>query len=223
MTYTFDFSMLWKFLPVIGSGLLVTLQVAFAAILVGAVVGFFLAYIRNYGPLALAAIATTVVEFLRGVPVLIQLFWVFFCFPVIFGIETSPFFAAFFALMMYMAAICSESFRSAFATIEKEQWDASVALGIPGRVMMLYVILPQSLLRAAPTLLSNAVSVFKESAIVSAVGMVDMMFVGRNVSSATGHPIEVLTLIAVIYFIIAFPLTQAVSVVEARILHRLKL
>ncbi|NVZ67331.1 amino acid ABC transporter permease, partial [Pseudomonas gingeri] len=65
--------------------------------------------------------------------------------------------------------------------------------------------------------------VFKESAIVSAVGMVDMMFVGRNVSSATGHPIEVLTLIAVIYFVIAFPLTQAVSIVEGRVLQRLKL
>ncbi|NVZ67183.1 ABC transporter permease subunit, partial [Pseudomonas gingeri] len=101
MTYTFDFSILWKFFPVIGSGLLITLQVALAAILVGAVVGFFLAYIRTYSSFVLAAMATAVVEFLRGVPVLIQLFWVFFCFPVLFGIETSPFFSAFFALMMY--------------------------------------------------------------------------------------------------------------------------
>lgn len=82
-------------------------------------------------------------------------------------------------------------------------------------------MLPQAVLRAAPTLLSNVVSLFKELALVSAVGMADLMFVGQNISNNTARPVEVLTIVALIYFVIAFPLTRAVTVLEQRILKRL--
>jgi polar amino acid transport system permease protein len=142
----------------------------------------------------------------------------YFCWPVLLGVDVGPFTSAFLALTLLMAAISSESFRSAFAAIDSDQWDATVALGMPRWTTMLYVILPQSLLRAIPTLLSNGVTVFKESAIVSAVGIADIMFVGRNVSSATGHPIEILTLVAAAYFLFAYPMTLLVGRVERRIL-----
>ena len=82
-------------------------------------------------------------------------------------------------------------------------------------------MLPQAVLRAIPTLLSNCVSLFKESALVSAVGMADLMFVGQNISNNTARPVEVLTVVALIYFVIAFPLTRAVSLIEGRILKKL--
>ena len=75
-------------------------------------------------------------------------------------------------------------------------------------------------LRAVPTLLSNAVSLFKESALVSAVGMADLMFIGQNISNNTARPVEVLTVVAVLYFVIAFPLTRAVTVVEQKLLRK---
>jgi polar amino acid transport system permease protein len=96
-----------------------------------------------------------------------------------------------------------------------------VALGLPQRVQVTSVILPQALLRATPTLLSNAISLFKESSLVSAVGMADLMFVGQNISNNTARPVEVLTAVALIYFAIAFPLTRVVSVLEGRILRKL--
>lgn len=81
--------------------------------------------------------------------------------------------------------------------------------------------MPQAVLRAAPTLLSNCVSLFKESALVAAVGMSDLMFIGQNISNSTARPVEVLTAVALIYFVIAFPLTRLVSWVERRTLRKL--
>ena len=75
-------------------------------------------------------------------------------------------------------------------------------------------------LRAAPTLLSNAISLFKESALVSAVGMADLMFIGQNISNNTARPVEVLTAVAAIYFIIAFPLTRVVTLLEQKLLRK---
>jgi polar amino acid transport system permease protein len=99
--------------------------------------------------------------------------------------------------------------------------DACVALGLPRRVQVTSVILPQAVLRAVPTLLSNAISLFKESALVSAVGVADLMFVGQNISNNTAKPVEVLTIVALVYFLIAFPLTRVVTLVEQKMLKKL--
>lgn len=161
------------------------------------------------------------VEFFRGTPVLVQLFWIFFCLPLILGVELSNMASGIIALTLYMGAISSETFRASLKSVGREQLDACVALGLSPWVRTTSVVLPQAVLRAAPTLLSNCVSLFKESALVSAVGMADLMFVGQNISNNTARPVEVLTVVALIYFVIAFPLTRAVTVVEQRILKRL--
>jgi polar amino acid transport system permease protein len=161
------------------------------------------------------------VEFFRGTPVLIQLFWIFFCLPLILDVELPNFISGVIALTLYMGAITSETFRASLKSVGREQLDACVALGLPRRVQVTSVILPQAVLRAIPTLLSNCVSLFKESALVSAVGIADLMFVGQNISNNTAKPVEVLTVVALIYFIIAFPIARAVTLVERRILARL--
>lgn len=222
MRYDYDFAILLDYLPALAKGFLVTVELSVLSVAVGIAAGFLLALARISRYAVLRHATRVLVEFVRGVPVLIQLFWIFFCLPRLVGFEIGAFVSAFFTLALYMSVLASESFRAAFSSIERDQHDACVALGLPAHVRALYVVLPQAALRAIPTLLSNAVTVFKESAIVSAVGMVDIMFVGRNISSATGHPVEVLTAVAATYFIFAFPLTRAVSMLEARLLQRIK-
>jgi polar amino acid transport system permease protein len=153
--------------------------------------------------------------------VLVQLFWIFFCLPLVLGVELSNLASGIIALTLYMGAISSETFRASLKAVGREQLDACVALGLSPFVRTTSVILPQAILRAAPTLLSNCISLFKESALVSAVGMADLMFVGQNISNNTARPIEVLSIVALIYFAIAFPLTRAVTFIEQRILKRL--
>ncbi|SCB58890.1 amino acid ABC transporter membrane protein 2, PAAT family [Rhizobium aethiopicum] len=218
---TLDFSILLRFENALLLGLWMTIKLTLICIVLGCSLGFLVGLARTSRNLALRAVAGGYVEFFRGTPVLIQLFWIFFCLPLLLGVELSNLASGVIALTLYMGAITSETFRASLKSIGREQLDACVALGLPNRVRVVNVVLPQAVLRAIPTLLSNCVSLFKESALVSAVGMADLMFVGQNISNNTARPVEVLTIVALIYFIIAFPLTRAVSLIEGRILKKL--
>ncbi|TBY55969.1 amino acid ABC transporter permease [Rhizobium leguminosarum bv. viciae] len=218
---TLDFSILLRFEHALLLGLWMTIKLTVICIVLGCSLGFLVGLLRTSRNLALRAISSIYVEFFRGTPVLIQLFWIFFCLPLLLGVELSNLASGVIALTLYMGAITSETFRASLKSIGQEQLDACVALGLPRRSQVMNVVLPQAVLRAIPTLLSNCVSLFKESALVSAVGMADLMFVGQNISNNTARPVEVLTVVALIYFTIAFPLTRAVSLVEGRILKKL--
>ncbi|MGV1794459.1 amino acid ABC transporter permease [Rhizobium sp. A37_96] len=218
---TLDFSILPRFEHALLLGLWMTVKLTVTCIVLGCSLGFLVGLARTSRNLVLKAVSSIYVEFFRGTPVLIQLFWIFFCLPLLLGVELSNLASGVIALTLYMGAITSETFRASLKSIGPEQLDACVALGLPRNVQIVNVVLPQAVLRAVPTLLSNCVSLFKESALVSAVGMADLMFVGQNISNNTARPVEVLTVVALIYFVIAFPLTRAVSLIEARILKKL--
>ena len=226
MDYTLDIGAVTRNLGPLVERLWVTLQLTIAANIIGVTAGFGLALLVGAllvgSRLAVLRLpAMLFVEFFRCTPVLIQLFWIFFCLPLLLGVELSNLISATIALTLYMGAITSETFRAALRAVGAEQMDACVALGLPKAAQVLHVILPQAVLRAAPTLLSNCISLFKESALVSAVGMADLMFVGQNISNNTARPIEVLTAVACIYFVIAFPLTRLVTRIERRMLRKL--
>jgi polar amino acid transport system permease protein len=216
-----DFSVVLRFQEALALGLWMTIELTLICVVLGCSLGFFIGLARTSRSTVLRAVSSVYVEFFRGTPVLVQLFWIFFCLPLILGVELSNLTSGVIALTLYMGAITSETFRASLKSIGPEQLDACVALGLPRRAQVSNVILPQAVLRAVPTLLSNCVSLFKESALVSAVGMADLMFVGQNISNNTARPVEVLTVVALIYFVIAFPLTRAVTLVERRVLAKL--
>ncbi|MBB4226850.1 amino acid ABC transporter permease [Rhizobium mongolense] len=216
-----DFSILLRFQNALLLGLWMTIKLTVICVVLGCALGFLVGLARTSRSVTLRAVSSIYVEFFRGTPVLIQLFWIFFCLPLILGVELSNLTSGVIALTLYMGAITSETFRASLKSIGPEQLDACIALGLPWNIQVTNVVLPQAVLRAIPTLLSNCISLFKESALVSAVGMADLMFVGQNISNNTARPVEVLTVVALIYFVIAFPLTRAVSVIEGRILKKL--
>ena len=216
-----DFGIVLHFKQALFFGLVTTLELTLICMLLGTILGFLTSLARKAPNRVLRGVAGVYVEFFRGTPVLVQLFWIFFCLPLILGTDLSNFASSIIALTLYTGAITSETFRASLKSIGREQMDASVALGLSEWVKVRYVVLPQALLRAIPTLLSNSVSLFKESSLVSAVGMADLMFVGENISNSTARPVEVLTSVALIYFVVAFPVTRVVSHVERRILKKM--
>lgn len=215
-----DFLAVLPFWFVLLKGLALTLAFTMNCAVIGSLAGFVLSLLRMSPNRLLKGATTLYVEFFRGTPLLIQLFWVYFCFPVLFRIPIPPYVSIVISLTLYMAAITSETFRGALKSISGEQHDACIALSLTPQAKILYVIFPQALLRAIPPLLSNVVSLFKESALISSVGVADLMFVGENISNSTAKPVEFLTTVAVIYFLVAFPLTRLVGVVESRFLRR---
>ncbi|EJN17915.1 amine acid ABC transporter, permease protein, 3-TM region, His/Glu/Gln/Arg/opine family [Pseudomonas sp. GM79] len=215
-----DFTVVFSYWQALLQGLALTLAFTVGCAILGSLCGFFLSLLRASRSRWLSVPAGFYVELFRGTPLLIQLFWVFFCFPVVFGIDVPPYISVLLALTLYMTAITSETFRGALKSIPGEQHDACVALGLASWNKTLFVVFPQALLRGIPPLLSNVVSLFKESALISSVGIADLMFVGQNISNSTARPVEFLSAVAVIYFLVAFPLTRLVGVIETRMLRR---
>ncbi|MCW8277493.1 amino acid ABC transporter permease [Pseudomonas sp. PCH199] len=215
-----DFTVVLSYWQALLQGLALTLAFTVGCAILGSVCGFLLSLLRASGHRWLSVPAGLYVELFRGTPLLIQLFWVFFCFPVVFGVDIPPYLSVLLALTLYMTAITSETFRGALKSIPGEQHDACVALGLASWNKTVFVVFPQALLRGIPPLLSNVVSLFKESALISSVGIADLMFVGQNISNSTARPVEFLSAVAVIYFLVAFPLTRLVGVVETRMLRR---
>jgi polar amino acid transport system permease protein len=215
-----NFSVVLPYWIVLLKGLGLTIAFTLSCAIAGSLGGFIVSLLRMSPNRWIKGATTLYVEFFRGTPLLIQLFWMYFCLPLLFGISIAPYVTVLLSLTLYMIAITSETFRGALKSIAGEQHDACVALSLSPRVKVLYVIFPQGLLRATPPLLSNIVSLFKESALISSVGIADLMFVGQNISTNTARPVEFLTAVGVIYFLVAFPLTRLVGVVETRVLKR---
>lgn len=215
-----DFTVVLSYWQALLQGLALTLAFTVGCAILGSLCGFLLSLLRASRRRWLSVPAGLYVELFRGTPLLIQLFWVFFCFPVVFGLDVPPYVSVLLALTLYMTAITSETFRGALKSIPGEQHDACVALGLASWNKTIFVVFPQALLRGIPPLLSNVVSLFKESALISSVGIADLMFVGQNISNSTARPVEFLSAVAVIYFLVAFPLTRLVGVIETRMLRR---
>ena len=219
MRYDFSLSIIAEYFDVLLLGLLTTIEFTAICIALGSVLGFLLSLMRVSRSRLLRIVSTAYVEFFRGTPVLVQLFWIFFCLPIVLGVEIGNFASSVIALTLFMGAISSETFRSALHAIPSDHVDAGVALGLSPYQRVRYIVFPQAVRLAIPTLLSNSVSLFKESSLVSVVGMSDLMYVGQNVSNVTARPIELLTTVAFLYFVVAFPLTRAVSHLEARMMR----
>ncbi|MBZ9557945.1 MULTISPECIES: amino acid ABC transporter permease [unclassified Modicisalibacter] len=216
----FDFFRVFDYWDVLLHGLGITLFFTVTSAVIGTLLGFVVSLIRMAPNRALKWPARLYVEFFRGTPMLIQLFWIFFCLPLVIGQDIPPYLSVLLSMVLFMAAITSETFRGALKSISGEQYDACVALGLNFRVKSIYVVFPQALLRSVPPLLSNVVSLFKESALISSVGVADLMFVSSTISSSTARPVEFLSAAAVIYFAVAFPLTRLVDVFEKKMLSR---
>ena len=220
INFHFDFLVIWKNLGVLGRGLTVTIEFTVICILLGSALGFLLALARTSSINALSRASAGYVEIFRGTPVLIQLFWIFFCLPLVLGIGLSNCASSIVALTLFMGAISSETFRSALKSIPKEHHDASTALGLSAFQRIRYIVFPQAIRFAISNLLSNSVSLFKESSLVSAVGMVDLMYIGQTISNRTARPLEILTAVAFLYFVVAFPATRLVSFIERRLIKQ---
>lgn len=129
----FNFAIVFKFQDALLLGLWTTLKLTLICIVLGCILGFLLALARTSKSAVLRGMSSVYVEFFRGTPVLVQLFWIFFCLPLVLGVELSNMASGIIALTLYMGAISSETFRASLKSVGREQIDACVALGLrPG-------------------------------------------------------------------------------------------
>jgi polar amino acid transport system permease protein len=200
--------------PFLVDGLLVTLKISAVVVLCSLVLGGLLGMAVAYGPKALALTVCLFSDVVRGIPVLVLIFFVFYGLPVI-GINLPNFAAAAVALIVFKTAQTIETTRGALQTIHHGQMEAAKAIGLTFPQRMAYVILPQAVRRFLPPWINGVADAVKGSALVSLLGVVDLTQAIQQVIARTYEPMPLYVLGAVIYIAINFSLSALSRRLEA--------
>ncbi|MHB9099640.1 MAG: amino acid ABC transporter permease [Syntrophales bacterium] len=156
------------------------------------------------------------VQSFRCTPLLIQIVWFYYALPIITGFSVPAWLAGGLGLTLYMGAFCSEIFRAGVISIDKGQWNASRALGMNYWQMMRHIILPQATRRMVPPFVNQSVLQLKNTSLLYVVAVPDLMYTSYEITARTYRPLEVYTAVAVIYFLILYPLTALSKRLEER-------
>ncbi|MCL6498506.1 MAG: amino acid ABC transporter permease [Firmicutes bacterium] len=208
-------------LPALLRGALLTLQVSALAITLAAAVGVGVAAART-APLApLRWLGAAYVEVFRNTPLLVQIFFVFFGLPRV-GLRLSPFQSGLLALSLYTAAYNAEVFRAGLEAVPRGLREAAAALGLSGWQRFRHVVLPVAVRISLPALGNNFVALVKNSSLVSAIGMVELTFVARDLEAWTFRSFEVYGMATLLYLALVLLLVWALRNVESRALAYLR-
>lgn len=216
MDFTFNFHDAIKNGTFLLSGLGLTLKITLFSLIGAVVMGLVTALLRISRIPGIAHLARLYVDFFRCTPALVQLVWLYYALPISFGFDLSAFSAAVVTLSLNMGAFLSEIFRAGIQSIDKGQREAAFVLGMSYWQSMQIVVLPQAIARVLPPIGSSMIVLVKDSSLASFIAVPEMTYQGQILQAATFRPVEVLTVVAVIYFVLNYPLTLVVRYLENR-------
>lgn len=208
---SFDWSIIWKSLPALGHGALITIALTVLTMLFATPLGILIAVMRESRFKIVALIATCYVELLRNLPIILVVYWAFYVLPMMSGLALSPFLTGLLALVANNAAYNSETFRSGIRSIRKGQTEAGLALGMSEWTAFRKIVLPQASRRVLPVLATTWVTLFKDTSLVSVIAVGDLAHTALQIRSQTFRVIELLTAMTAIYWLLGYPQAKIVD------------
>ncbi|MGN7933986.1 amino acid ABC transporter permease [Pseudomonas sp. AF76] len=207
------------FLPILLKGAVVTLEVTAGSFVLSSLIGLVLALMMVSRIRAIALFAISVVNVIRGLPIIVQLFYIYFVLPE-FGIQLTAMQAGIIGLGIAYSAYQAENFRAGIQAIQQGQIEAAESLGMRGAMVMRRVVLPQALRIALPPYGNTLVMMLKDSSLVSTITVAEMTRAGQLIASSTFENMTVYTLVALLYLAMSLPLSFALRRLEARLSTR---
>jgi polar amino acid transport system permease protein len=208
---TFGYSDFWFIIEAAQWTVMLSL-IAFAG---GGLVGLIIALSRTSGNPLARTLSMGFIQLFRGTPLLLQLFLVFFGAPVI-GLDINPWLAAAVALTLNSGAFLGEIWRGCIEAIPRGQWEAAEALGLSYRHKMRDVVLPQALKIAVPPTVGYLVQIVKGTSLAAIIGFTELTRAGQIINNATFQPMVVFSVVALIYFLLCWPLSLLAAYMERR-------
>ena len=204
-----------EFLPILLQGAFVTVQVTVLSFALSSVIGlvFALMKLSHWRPVALTA--GTLVNVIRGLPIIVQLFYIYFVLPDI-GVQLSAFQAGVIGLGIAYSAYQAENFRAGIEAVDHGQMEAAQAIGMRMPLIMRRVILPQAFRIALPPYGNTLVMMLKDSSLVSTITVAEMTRAGQLIASSTFQNMTVYTLVALLYLLMSLPLVYGLRRLERR-------
>lgn len=212
----FDFSLIWNSLPLLLAGAGVTIEITAIAVGLGFVLGLITSVCRLSSVKILRGIAICYVNIIRGTPMLVQIFLIYFALPMVIGERINPFVAAVAACSINSGAYVSEIFRAGIQSVDKGQMEAGRSLGLSWMQTMRYIILPQAFKHVIPPLGNEFISMTKETSLVSVIGFEELTRRGQLIIAKTYGSFEIWLTVAAIYLVMTLSIARLVSYLERR-------
>ncbi|MES5045861.1 amino acid ABC transporter permease [Rhizobium nepotum] len=206
----------WNEFGFLLSALQWTVLLTIIALIGGGIVGFLIALARTSNLKALRIAAGTYIQVIQGIPVLMILFLSYYGLSLA-GLELPPLIAAGASMTIYTSGYLAEIWRGCIQAVPKQQWEASESLALTRAQQYRYVILPQAIRISLPPTVGFAVQVVKNTSIASIIGFVELARAGQLINNATFQPFRVFVAVAVLYFIVCYPLSQLSRWLERRL------
>lgn len=208
---------LFKYYQYFLSGTGVTLLVSLFGVIFGVILGIFLCLMKLSNSRIANFISSAYIEVVRGTPLLVQLYIVAYGLPMILPLEFSRITLGTIAVCLNSAAYVAEIIRAGIQSIDKGQMEAARSLGMSQSMSMRYIIVPQAFKNILPALGNEFIVLVKESAIISVIGIHDLMYNADTLRGITYKPFLPLIYVAIIYFIITFSLSKLLGILEGRL------
>ena len=221
----FDLDVVWRNLPFLmlqgflGIGNFVggTLRLAIPSIILGFLLGIFIGIARLAPQRWIRMPATVYVEFFRGVPLVMVIFWMWFIMPIVLKTSIPEFGVALTAFVVFEAAYLGEIVRAGIQSVARGQVEAGTALGLSGSQGMRFVILPQALKNMIPSLVTQFIVLFKDTSLASIIGFMDLTKAAQVVNNREIRPFPIYLFIAVVYWVCTYSMSRYARYLEKRI------
>lgn len=216
MALELNLSIITENLPLLLKGAGITLEITALSVGLGLLIGMFVGVAKLSDNRLIRGLASVYVDCIRGTPLLVQIFLVYFALPQIIGHRIDPFVAAVGACSINSGAYVAEIFRAGIQSIDKGQMEASRALGLNWFQAMRFVIMPQAFKRIIPPLGNEFIAMLKDSSLVSVVGFEELTRTGQLIISRTYAAFEIWIVVALLYLIMTLAISRFVALLEKR-------
>ena len=194
-----------------------TLRLAIPAIVLGFVLGIFIGIARLARAWWISLPATLYVEFFRGVPLVMVIFWIWFIIPQLLRLPIPEYGVALTAFVVFEAAYFGEIVRAGIQSVPRGQVEAATALGLTRAQSMRFVVLPQAIRNMVPSLVTQMIVLFKDTSLASIIGYVDLTKAAQIVNNREIRPFELYLFIAVVYFVFTYSMSRIAARFERRL------
>lgn len=212
----FDFGLIVQSVPFLLKGAVYTVQVSVLAIVFGLVLGWMLGLIAVAGPRWLRAVAWAYVQFIRGTPLLVQIFLIYFGLPAL-GINVPAYWSGVIALGLNSAGFQAEIVRAGIESIDRGQTEAARSIGMSSVQTLLFILVPQTIRRVIPPLTNELITLTKSSSLLSAIAVLELTHAGQAIIARTFAPFEIYAAVAVLYLILIAILSRGSALLERRV------
>jgi polar amino acid transport system permease protein len=218
LLYAWRFDLVLRWLGFLLLGIQYTIILTGISVGAGMVIGLLVATSRMSPSRILRWAAVAYLDVFRSIPPFVLLLWFFYCIPIITGLQLSALVSAGVALALIAGAFLAETIRAGIQSIERGQAEAGMVVGMVPSQVYRRIILPQALVRMLPPLISTVISMTKASALASIVGVAELMWQGNALIQWTFRPVETLTVVAGVYFVLTYPQTLLAEYLYRRLL-----